>query len=704
MSQSKFFVVRIKCYELVQNQNNSEINCMVVVKEYADNQWNEKGKTEIQKNQRNPQFSTAIQLNYQFEMSYRVLFQVLNTNKEQSNVIGQTELNIQTLLTAKDQIYSTDIINQGKKAGRIVIIGEYQKYKNDMIEIILTAKQLYTQCCIFKAQPSKPYIKISRTFQDTHVSNLVYQSEPINYPEIKSWPEIKRLARDICNNDREAVLQIEIYDKGSRQETYIGSINLSVSQMEEKQVHRNIQHKGNRKITGQLYVEKCLLREIATFEQYLEEGLQLNLIISIDFTDSNLDPNNPQSLHYFDRTNKKLSQYEQALRNVSEILIQYDHDKKVPLYGFGFELNGKAHHCYPLNNNLEDPEVTDLIGVFETYRNFVKTVKFSGPTTFRPTVREAMRIAKGFKTAGSEKYVVLTILTDGIISDFDGTFESIVDCCELPISIIIIGIGDADFKLMQRLNNNQLMEEDIQGRKATRDLVKFVVFNNYKSELKKFAEEVLSELPDQVVNYMTTICKIPGSKEQKNYPQYGSNFNFDQYYQSKNFQRQGTLHRLLGEEDEDFQTGQKTIIDLRQQQEVSLKQPIIFQQQEQGQGSQTYSQHYYPQVYGHIQTPFQTNQGQQNNFNENFTVSNQQNSLQNQNQTSTLLDGLISNHQPQIQTQPILQVSQIFKNPEENENSQNQNQEESFPLIQSQKEIQEDNEREQQNQDQNKQN
>ncbi|CAD8052796.1 unnamed protein product [Paramecium sonneborni] len=91
MSQSKFFVVRIKCYELVQNQNNSEINCMVVVKEYADNQWNEKGKTEIQKNQRNPQFSTAIQLNYQFEMSYRVLFQVLNTNKEQSNWIDRTK-------------------------------------------------------------------------------------------------------------------------------------------------------------------------------------------------------------------------------------------------------------------------------------------------------------------------------------------------------------------------------------------------------------------------------------------------------------------------------------------------------------------------------------------------------------------------------------------------------------------------------------
>lgn len=71
-----------------------------------------------------------------------------------------------------------------------------------------------------------------------------------------------------------------------------------------------------------------------------------------------------------------------------------------------------------------------------------------------------MKVAKGFKDAGSDKYVVLAILTDGIISDFDGAFEIIVDCCELPISIVIIGIGDTDFTLMERLNNNNLEETD----------------------------------------------------------------------------------------------------------------------------------------------------------------------------------------------------------------------------------------------------
>ena len=37
------------------------------------------------------------------------------------------------------------------------------------------------------------------------------------------------------------------------------------------------------------------------------------------------------------------------------------------------------------------------------------------------------------------------ILTDGIITDFEKTVEQIVKGSDLPMSIIIIGVGDADF-------------------------------------------------------------------------------------------------------------------------------------------------------------------------------------------------------------------------------------------------------------------
>lgn len=51
-----------------------------------------------------------------------------------------------------------------------------------------------------------------------------------------------------------------------------------------------------------------------------------------------------------------MSQYELALYEVSKILLDYDFDKLVPLYGFGakvnmptYQTNRKVHHCFPLN-------------------------------------------------------------------------------------------------------------------------------------------------------------------------------------------------------------------------------------------------------------------------------------------------------------------------------------------------------------------
>ena len=67
-------------------------------------------------------------------------------------------------------------------------------------------------------------------------------------------------------------------------------------------------------------------------------GMEVALIVGIDFTRSNLDPSDPKSLHYFnagDRDGKQLNDYVTAIRSVGEILQHYDSDKKYPVYGFG---------------------------------------------------------------------------------------------------------------------------------------------------------------------------------------------------------------------------------------------------------------------------------------------------------------------------------------------------------------------------------
>ena len=51
-----------------------------------------------------------------------------------------------------------------------------------------------------------------------------------------------------------------------------------------------------------------------------------------------------------------------------------------------------------------------------------------------------------------QNYFILLILTDGVITDMDQTKQAVVAASALPMSIIIVGVGGADFKMMEELD------------------------------------------------------------------------------------------------------------------------------------------------------------------------------------------------------------------------------------------------------------
>ena len=74
-------------------------------------------------------------------------------------------------------------------------------------------------------------------------------------------------------------------------------------------------------------------------------------------------------------------------------------------------------------------------------------------------------------------YNVLLILTDGTIHDMAYAKKRIVDLALFPASIIIIGLGDADFENMEELDGDDVRLTDDDGRVASRDIVQFVEFD-----------------------------------------------------------------------------------------------------------------------------------------------------------------------------------------------------------------------------------
>lgn len=77
------------------------------------------------------------------------------------------------------------------------------------------------------------------------------------------------------------------------------------------------------------------------------------------------------------------------------------------------------------------------------------------------------------------------------------------------MSIIIVGVGGADFEAMEELDGDTVRLRAPDGRVAARDIVQFVPLRNFIKEgidlhmtRLHLAKEVLAEVPDQFLGFM----------------------------------------------------------------------------------------------------------------------------------------------------------------------------------------------------------
>jgi len=99
------------------------------------------------------------------------------------------------------------------------------------------------------------------------------------------------------------------------------------------------------------------------------------------------------------------------------------------------------------------------------------------------------------------KYFILLILTDGAITDLSDTIDAIVTATAFPLSIVIVGVGSHDFKDMVMLDGDDGVLRS-GAQQAKRDIVQFVPFRKPGRTPENLAEEVLAEIPSQLLEFM----------------------------------------------------------------------------------------------------------------------------------------------------------------------------------------------------------
>lgn len=172
------------------------------------------------------------------------------------------------------------------------------------------------------------------------------------------------------------------------------------------------------------------------------------LIIGIDFTASNeWQGRKSFSSNCLHRVvpGRVYNPYQKVISIIGQTLEPFDDDRQIPVYGFGdsstlgdkvFPFYNNGHICHGFNE------------VLDRYNEIIPSLTLSGPTNFAPLILEAIDIVKKRKS-----YHILIIVADGQVNEEEDTINAIIKASEYPLSIVVVGVGDGPWDLMEEFDN-----------------------------------------------------------------------------------------------------------------------------------------------------------------------------------------------------------------------------------------------------------
>lgn len=504
--------------------SKSDPMCVTYIQPFGTTRWLEYHRTETIPDNHDPDFVSKVIIQYKFEEQQPLKFEIYDidtnsTNLENHDFLGSAVCNLGQIISngkVKLQLQlKTDYGRVEPTQSYIIISAEELVSNNDEVILQLCGTNLDKKDWFGK---SDPFIEIYKSTESGDFV-LTHKTEVIKNTLNPRWKRFFIPIKKLCNGDYDRVLKFMCWDwNASGNHSRIGEFQTTLKELSVENAKFSLIHpekkqkKHNYKNSGEIHIEFFEISKVYSFMDYVKGGLQIHCTIAIDFTGSNGDPSHPASLHHI--AAGVLNNYEQAINSVVSIIEDYDSDKQFPVLGFGARLppDGRISHEFYVNMNPSSPYCSGVAGVLDAYRSCIRQIQLYGPTNFTPVIEHIIKFAQTYDDGNN--YFILLILTDGVISDMPQTIKAIVTASGLAISIIIIGIGNADFTAMEMLDADRIPLQS-GGVQAQRDIVQFVPFSKFISQGDprtaglRLAKEVLAEVPRQVVSYMRSRGHAP---------------------------------------------------------------------------------------------------------------------------------------------------------------------------------------------------
>jgi hypothetical protein len=227
------------------------------------------------------------------------------------------------------------------------------------------------------------------------------------------------------------------------------------------------------------------------FDGYMNKSCRIDFCVAIDFTSSNGDPREENSLHY--QCEDSLNDYEETITAIGEALDVYSKTKDYSVWGFGAKFGGVVRHVFQCGPTKS---VNGVDGIITAYKSmFQNDLTMSGPTDFRSVLQAAAVQARKNHLSATENsvlYTVLLVITDGIMDNLQETQQKLAAYSEMPLSIVFVGVGRSDFRQMNDLCG-------ISGRRCN---TTFVEFRRHQHDPTALGEAALENVPAQLCEYM----------------------------------------------------------------------------------------------------------------------------------------------------------------------------------------------------------
>ena len=497
------------------------------------------GKTEVIQNSLSPHWVKVFVLDYELGTPIKVACNIFDQSvkgKTENKTMGSAVFDIGELLGARGNTKAKKL-----KGGGTLFATVRKATGSGTLRLQCKGSKLKNVEGMFSK--SDPFFELSRKISAAGglTWDNVFRSQPMKNTLNPEWDAVVIDLSILCGGDLDLPIKIDIYDhESSGKHKAMGSVEMSVKGMQTAATTNNpikLLQKG--KEVGFFHITKAEVSGIEStitdrmaattissgpavvpfvptavmssnntsptnFVDYVSGGCELNVVVAIDFTGSNGDPRKPGTLHHLDANS--MNPYEKAISAIVTILAKFDSDQKFPVLGFGAKYSGQINHCFRCG---PADEVQGVKGVLDAYDSVFKSgLVMSGPTVFTEVIESAaaraMSSLEAAQRRGQQTYTILLIVTDGEVSDVAATAQCLDKVSNAPLSVVIVGVGDADFSGMRFL-------DDYATGSGKRDVAQFVQFNQHSSNSVALTSETLREIPDQLTQFFqrNSIAALP---------------------------------------------------------------------------------------------------------------------------------------------------------------------------------------------------